>query len=112
VVGDLPRVEAKLSELRRAQDDTQRLHAQLFERYKKAELQVELERVSVSSRAEIVAAPQMEYPKKKKTILIRTFAGLAIGGLLVALIIILREGRRIVSELLGSPSGRQGFLRT
>jgi hypothetical protein len=112
VVGDLPRVEAKLAELQRAQADTQRLHAQLFERYKKAELQVELERVSVSSRAEIVAAPQMEYPKKKKTILIRTFAGLAIGGLLVALIIILREGRRIVSELLGSPSGRQGFLRT
>jgi hypothetical protein len=114
VVGDLPRVEARLSDLKRAQEDTQRLHAQLFERYKKAELQVELERVSVSSRAEIVAAPQMEYPKKKKTILIRTFAGLAIGGLLVALIIILREGRRIVSELLGSHSQSrdEGFLRT
>jgi hypothetical protein len=112
VVSDLPRVESKLSNLQRAQADTQRLHAQLFERYKKAELQVELERVSVSSRYDIVAAPQMEYPKKKKTILIRTFAGLAIGALLVALIIVLREGRRIVAEMLGSPSGREGLLRT
>jgi hypothetical protein len=110
VVGDLPRVEARYLELKQMQDGLGKVQAQLFERLKKAEVQVNLERVSVASRYDIVTPPQMEYPQKKKTVLIRTGGGLILGLLLAGIIILIREARRIVSETMLNSPGRQEYL--
>jgi hypothetical protein len=100
VVGDLPRVEEHVQELSHRQDATNKLHTQLFEKLKKAELQLNLERVSAESRYEIVKAPRLEKPGKLKTVGLRCGLGLFAALLVAAFAIAGREGHRIFSQTL------------
>lgn len=99
VVGDLPRVEAHLQDLNHRQEAVSHLHTQLFEKLKKAELQVNLERVSAESRYEM-SPPHLERPGQTKTIAIRCGIGFLAGLLLASVIVMLREGRRVLTQAL------------
>jgi pSer/pThr/pTyr-binding forkhead associated (FHA) protein len=111
VMVDLPRVEGRMQDLTRERDTTQKLYASMLQEQQKAELQLAMEKVDVSTRYEIVAPPQLEPVKKKKTLLLRTGIGLGIGILFAAIVVLLLEARRIVSETGGSASRRQGYVR-
>ena len=98
VVGDLPRVEERVQELNHTQDATNRLHSQLFEKLKKAELQLSIERVSAESRYDIITSPRLEKPKTVKVLALRSAMGLFGGLVLAAIMITFREGRRVVNS--------------
>src|SRR3569623_1279121 len=100
VVGDLPRVEARVQQLNDIQDATTHLHGQLFEQLKKADLQLSLERVSAESRYEIIIPPQLVKTKKAVALALRGGIGLFLGMLVAAAIIAAREMRRLVSKAL------------
>jgi len=100
VVGDLPRVEARVQQLNDIQDATTHLHGQLFEQLKKADLQLSLERVSAESRYEVIIPPQLVKTKKPVALAIRGGIGLFLGLLVTAAIIAFREMRRLVSKAL------------
>ena len=100
VVGDLPRVEARVQQLNDIQDATTHLHGQLFEQLKKADLQLSLERVSAESRYEIIIPPQLVKTKKAMALALRGGIGLFLGLLVTAAIIAFREIRRLVSKAL------------
>jgi uncharacterized protein involved in exopolysaccharide biosynthesis len=103
VVQDLPRVEQRLADLEHRQDATKQLHSQLFASLKQAEIQLNLEKVSAESRYD-VSPPKLDRSRKLKTLLIRGSLGLLAGILAVAIMILLREGRRIVAQTLASPT--------
>ncbi len=105
VVGDLPRVEERVQEMNHTQEATNRLHSQLFERLKKAELQLSIERVSAESRYDIITSPRLEKSKTLKILALRSLLGLFVGLVAAAIAIAFREGRRIVS----SPSTSLGY---
>lgn len=100
VVGDLPRVEARVQQLNDIQDATTHLHSQLFEQLKKADLQLSLERVSAESRYEVIIPPQLVKTKKPVVLALRGGIGLFLGLLVTAAIIAFREMRRLVSKAL------------
>jgi hypothetical protein len=106
VVGDLPRVEERVQELSHTQEATNHLHTQLFEKLKKAELQVNLERVSAESRYEVVMPPRQEITGKKKTAALRGVLGLFAGLFLAGGVIAVREGKRVFSQALVSLENR------
>lgn len=93
VSGDLPLLDAQLDELEQRRDEVKRLHAQLYERLRKAEVQLELERVSALSRYEIASSPRLEQVGPKRIMAMRGGIGL-LAGLLVALVIIGARGLR------------------
>lgn len=107
VVGDLPRVEERVQELNHTQEATNRLHSQLFEKLKKAELQLSIERVSAESRYDIITSPRLEKPKTVKTLGLRSAVGMFAGLLLAAIAIAFIEGRRIVATTLASVDYRR-----
>lgn len=100
VVGDMPRVEAQLSEMMHKQEETRLLHAQLFDRLRKAEVQLELERVSVASRYEIVSVPRLNKPHPLKTLAIRLAIGIFVGLVITAGIMAVREVKPMVTQAL------------
>jgi len=102
VVGRLPRVEQQLADLTRAQDASSHLRAQLFEKLKQAELQLNLERVSAESRYE-VSPPRLVRPKMLVTIGVRCGIGILMGLLVAAVIVLFPEGRKVVRAALAAP---------
>jgi FHA domain len=106
LVGDLPRVEERVQELSHRQDATNRLHTQLFEKLKKAELQLNLERVSAESRYELLTPPRPEKLARVKTTVVRCGLGLFLGLFLASLAIAMKEGRLIVSKTMASIDNR------
>jgi len=100
VVGDLPRVEARVQQLNDTQESTTRLHAQLFEQLKKADLQLSLERVSAESRYEIIVPPQLVKTNKVLAVVLRAFIGLILGLFVAAVVIGVGEVRRLVSKAM------------
>ncbi|MES1171684.1 MAG: FHA domain-containing protein [Bacteroidota bacterium] len=107
VVGDLPRVEERVQELSHKQEATNRLHTQLFEKLKKAELQLNLERVSAESRYEMVKPPRLEKPGMGASVALRCGIGLFAGFFLAAIFIALREGRRLFITTLATLENRR-----
>jgi uncharacterized protein involved in exopolysaccharide biosynthesis len=107
VVGDLPRVEERVQELNHTQEATNRLHSQLFEKLKKAELQLSIERVSAESRYDIITSPRLEKSKILKTLIIRCGIGLFLGLLLAATAIAIIEARRVIATSLASVDYRR-----
>jgi len=93
-------VEARVQQLNDTQESTTRLHAQLFEQLKKADLQLSLERVSAESRYEIIVPPQLVQTKKVLAVALRAFIGLMLGLFVAALIIAGGEVRRLVSKAM------------
>jgi pSer/pThr/pTyr-binding forkhead associated (FHA) protein len=110
ITGDLPRVESQVQDLLHRNDATKRLHAQLFEKLKAAELKVNQERVWAESRYEIVAPPHLEQKSRAITWTLRSFLGLFLGLLLAAIIIAFSEGRRAVMRTLATMDGHRGML--
>jgi polysaccharide export outer membrane protein len=66
-----PRLEADMAELVRKQDDAKRMLAQLSDRLRRAEVQLELERVSAASRYEITTPPRNQPVRLKRTLVMR-----------------------------------------
>jgi len=107
VVGDLPRVEERVKQLTHTQEETRLLHSQLFERLKKAELHLNLERVSAESRYEIVQAPRILTEAKVATASIRAGIGLGLGLFIAAIIMAIKEGRRMVARVIATMDGSE-----
>jgi prefoldin subunit 5 len=103
VVGNQPRVEQRLVDLNREQEATTRLHGQLFEKLKQAELQLNLEHVSAESRYEI-SPPRLERPSTSSTLAMRCGLGILAGLLVAAGIVAAGEGRRLIAEALAAPA--------
>jgi hypothetical protein len=100
VVGDLPRVQAGVQQLTHMQEATTALHGQLFEQLKKAELQLNLERVSAESRYEVVSPPRVVKASRFMSLLIRVTAGV-VAGIIAALAAIgIRKVSRMFSQEL------------
>lgn len=102
VVGDLPRVEERVKQLTHTQEETRLLHSQIFERLKRAELHLNLERVSAESRYEIVVSPRIVPELKIVSGSIRAGIGLGIGLFIAAIMIAIKEGRRMVASVIAT----------
>ena len=111
VVGDLPRVQAGVQQLTHVQEATTQLHGQLFEQLKKAELQVNLERVSAESRYEILAPVRLIRTSGLRTSAVRAGAGLFLGIFLAFTTILARKGRELVSRALFNLDSRSTASR-
>jgi polysaccharide export outer membrane protein len=97
-----PKVNARLEELVRMKEEVERQHGLLFDRLKKAEVQLQLERVSATSRYEIVIPARLEAPPGRKAFALRMAIGLGFGLLLVAFVIGLGELRRLFTRVAES----------
>jgi hypothetical protein len=104
-------VEQQLADLTRVQDASSRLHAQLFEKLKQAELQLSLERVSAESRYE-VSAPKLLKPRTVVTIGLRCGIGILVGMFVAAVMILFPEGRKVVEAALAAPDPRRRESRS
>jgi polysaccharide export outer membrane protein len=100
--GTLPFIDAHLDEMARRQDEAKRLHAQLYERLRRAEVQLELERVSVTSRYEVTAPPRLERTSTKRMVVMRAGIGVLLGLLTAFLVITVRKLREAMRELRAS----------
>jgi uncharacterized protein involved in exopolysaccharide biosynthesis len=85
---EMPRVSARVGELSQQEEGLRRLRGQLFDRVKRAELQLELERVSARSRYEIVEPVHLEPLRIERRLagagLLGLFTGLAVAFALLA----------------------------
>lgn len=111
VAAALPRVDARMQELTRTQDANGRLHAQLYDRLKKTEMQLDIERVHAASRHELVSPPQVLRPGLLKTVAQRLAIGLFLGILIAAGLVAWREGKTIVRRALAPPGGGNALVR-
>lgn len=102
VSGNQPEIEARLEDLTRQQDEAKRIHAQLFERMRRAELQLELERVSAASRLQVTSPPQEKPVKMSGVVAARMALGLWMGLLVAGAILFLGVARRFVSRVGGA----------
>ena len=82
-----PKVNARIEELTRMKEEAERQHGLLFDSLKKAEVHLELERVSTTSRYEIVVPARLESPPGRKAFALRLALGLLIGTLVIAVAI-------------------------
>jgi pSer/pThr/pTyr-binding forkhead associated (FHA) protein len=91
-----PQVNARIEELTRMKEEAERQHGLLFDGLKKAEVHLELERVSTTSRYEIVVPARLESPPdRSRAFALRLAFGLLLGTLLITAVIGLGElGRR------------------
>jgi len=91
-----PQVNARIEELTRMKEEAERQHGLLFDGLKKAEVHLELERVSTTSRYEIVVPARLESPPdRSRAFALRLAFGLLLGMFLIAAVIGLGElGRR------------------
>ncbi len=93
------KVNAQIEELARMKEESERQHALLFDRLQKAEVQLQLEKVSATSRYEIVVPARLEAPPGKKAVALRLAMGLGLGLLAVALVLAIGELRRLVANV-------------
>lgn len=89
-----PKVNSRIEELTRMKEETQRQHGLLFDGLKKAEVHLELERVSTTSRYEIVVPARLESPPGSKGFALRVALGLFLGMLVIAAVLGLGGLRR------------------
>jgi polysaccharide export outer membrane protein len=94
-----PKVNARLEELLRMKDEVEKQHGLLFDRLKKAEVQLQLERVSTTSRYEIVIPARLESAPGRKAFLLRVVLGLGFGLLLAVLFMAISELRKILDRI-------------
>ena len=95
-----------MQELTRRQEETKRMHSDLYERLRKAEVQLELERVSATSRCEITVPPRLETLRVKRTLLLRSAAGFALGFVFALLMV----GVGGLIRMVGEVSARFGVV--
>jgi hypothetical protein len=93
---EMPRVDARLQELLLKQEDQRKLYSQMFEQLKRAEVRLELERVSVSSRHELTSPPRLWKPRKSKVALQRFGMATALAFVVIGLMVLAKELRPMV----------------
>lgn len=93
------KVNAKIDELARMKEESEKQHALLFDRLQKAEVQLQLERVSATSRYEIVIPARLESAPGKKALATRLGLGLVLGLVLAALALGIYELRRLILQV-------------
>jgi polysaccharide export outer membrane protein len=94
-----PKVNARLEELLRTKEEVEKQHGLLFDRLKKAEVQLQLERVSATSRYEIAVPTRLDSPPGRKAFASRLAMGGGLGLLLAAIMLVIGELRRIFARL-------------
>jgi len=94
-----PKVNARLEELTRMKEEIERQHALLFDRLKKAEVQLQLERVSTTSRYEIVVPPRLEPPPGRRALAMRLGLGVLVGLVLAAIVLAVMELRAFLARV-------------
>lgn len=90
-----PKVNARLEELTRMKEDAERQHGLLFDRLKKAEVHLQLERVSTTSRYEIAVPARLDPPPGRRALALRLVIGIVLGLVLAAVLIGLSELRQL-----------------
>lgn len=90
------KVNAQIEELARMKEESEKQHALLFDRLQKAEVQLQLEKVSATSRYEIVIPARLEAAPGKKALALRLAMGLGLALLVVAGALAVGEIRRLV----------------
>lgn len=98
---DVPRVSAQLDDLSKAEGGLQRLHAQLFDRLRRAELELELERVAAASRFETVIAPRLDPMPIRRVLAERLALGLGLGLLFALTVLGVGRGRLLLARVAG-----------
>jgi uncharacterized protein involved in exopolysaccharide biosynthesis len=101
VVKDLPRIEARLSDLDHRKDAIQALHGDLFSKLKQAEIQLNLEKVSAESRYDF-SPPRLERARKSSTLLLRCGIGLLLGIFASFVGIALKEAKRVFIQTMAA----------
>ncbi len=113
-VAVMPEVEAEHARLTRTYQMDRELHSRLTERLRQAQVQSELDRASAEARYEVVTAPHSLGVQLRKTLLMRSGIGIAL-GLFVALAWgVLAELRRVIRanpELQEAMAGKTGSSR-
>jgi pSer/pThr/pTyr-binding forkhead associated (FHA) protein len=99
-----PKVGARLADLQTQHDNTKKIHEQLSAEAHRATLQLDLERVSVRSRWDIVTAARVTKPSQAKTFAQRGTMGIGLALGLAVLIAALREARKHVQPEESSSS--------
>jgi polysaccharide export outer membrane protein len=94
-----PKVNAHIEELARMKEDAERQHGLLFDRLKKAEVHLQLERVSTTSRYEIVIPARLESPPGRKAFALRLIIGFLFGLLLAAAVVGVAELRKLFARV-------------
>jgi polysaccharide biosynthesis/export protein len=95
------KVNAQIEELGRMKDEAEKQHALLFDRLQKAEVQLQLERVSTTSRYEIVISARLQSAPGKKALALRLGIGLLFGLVLAAIVLGISELRAVIARLSG-----------
>jgi polysaccharide biosynthesis/export protein len=93
------KVNARIDELARMKEEAERQHALLFDRLQKAEVQLQLERVSATSRYEVVVPARLEAAPGKKAFALRLAMGLGIGLVLAAIVLGIGEMRHLIARV-------------
>jgi polysaccharide export outer membrane protein len=99
VSNESPKVNARMDELQRQKDEAIRQHGILFDRLKKAEVQLQLERVSAISRYEIVVPARLEAAPGRKALALRLAIGLGLGILLTTLVLGIGELSKLIARV-------------
>lgn len=93
---EMPRVDARLQELLLKQEDQRKLYSGMFEQLKRAEVRLQLERVSVSSRHELTSPPRLWKPRKSKVALQRFGLAAGFAFVVIGLMVLAKELRPMV----------------
>jgi len=94
-----PKVNSHIEELARMKEDAERQHGLLFDRLKKAEVHLQLERVSTTSRYEIVIPARLDSPPGRKAFALRLVLGFLFGLLLAAAVVGVAELRKLFTRV-------------
>jgi uncharacterized protein involved in exopolysaccharide biosynthesis len=94
IVGDLPEIEARYSQLTRSYTVSKDIHAKLFGELRDSQLKLDLERASAKARYEVVEPPEASGVQIRKLFLTRTLMGIGVGLVLGALVAAILELRR------------------
>ena len=93
------KVNAEIEELARMKEESEKQHALLFDRLQKAEVQLQLERVSATSRYEIVIPARLEAAPGKTALALRLAVGLGLGLLMATFVLGVGELRKMVAKI-------------
>jgi len=91
-------------------DEVEKQHALLFDRLKKAEVQLQLERVSTTSRYELVIPARMESAPGRKAFFVRVLFGLGLGLVLAILVMGIGELRHVFVRIAQKAAIASVFL--
>ncbi len=93
-----PEVEQTHSQLTRSYSTNKEMYTQLFGQLREAQLKLDLERTSARARYEVLIPPVSGGVALRKVLIERSLIGIAIGFVLAALVVVVREIRRFLAS--------------